>query len=74
MLLAFSSLSFLGFGVAPPQPDWGLMIAMSRGILAVAPWATLFPVAAITILVIGINLLANAMAATAGVEKSLTAI
>lgn len=74
MLLAFSSLSFLGFGVAPPQSDWGLMIAMSRGVLAVAPWATLFPVAAITILVIGINLLANAIAAMGGVEKTLTAI
>ena len=31
MLLGFSSLSFLGFGVSPPTPDWGLMISNARG-------------------------------------------
>jgi peptide/nickel transport system permease protein len=43
MLLAFSSLSFLGFGVAPPTPDWGLMIAKNREILSIQPWGTLGP-------------------------------
>jgi peptide/nickel transport system permease protein len=69
MLIAFSSLSFLGFGVVPPKPDWGLMIAMSRGVLVVAPWVMLFPVAAISIFVIGINLLANSLAKVVGVGR-----
>ncbi len=60
MLLSFSSLSFLGFGVTPPTPDWGLMIATNRSIMAVAPWATLWPLAALTSLIIGINLTADA--------------
>jgi len=44
MLLAFSSLSFLGFGVAPPAADWGLMISGSRSYMAIAPLAVLAPV------------------------------
>ena len=62
MLLAFSSLSFLGFGVAPPTPDWGLMISDSRGYLAIAPWTALAPVAALSSPIIGINLSADALA------------
>lgn len=69
MLLAFSSLSFLGFGVTPPEPDWGLMIAASRGWLAVAPWVMLFPVAALGILVTGITLMANALAKAVGLDR-----
>ena len=34
MLLTFSALSFLGFGVSPPTPDWGLMISDARGFVA----------------------------------------
>ena len=36
MLLGFSSLSFLGFGVSPPTPDWGLMISNARGLMSVS--------------------------------------
>lgn len=64
MLLSFSALSFLGFGVTPPTPDWGLMIAANREILALAPWATFFPIGAISSLIIGVNLLAGALAKT----------
>lgn len=69
MLLAFSSLSFLGFGVSPPTPDWGLMIADSRSFMAVAPWAGMAPVIALSSLIIGINLLADAMAKALGVDR-----
>lgn len=48
MLLAFSSLSFLGFGVSPPTPDWGLMIADARGFMSFAPWGVLGPVIALS--------------------------
>ncbi|MEZ4713384.1 MAG: ABC transporter permease [Caldilineaceae bacterium] len=69
MLLSFSALSFLGFGVTPPTPDWGLMIANSRDILALAPWATFFPIAAISTLIIGVNLLAGALAKAIGLDR-----
>lgn len=70
MLLAFSSLSFLGFGVSPPTPDWGLMVADSRTFMAIAPWAGLYPIIAISSLIIGINLTADALAKTLGVDRA----
>jgi len=70
MLLAFSSLSFLGFGATPPNPDWGLMIADARGFLVVAPLAGLAPVFALSTLIIGINLTADALAKTLGVDRA----
>ncbi len=70
MLLAFSSLSFLGFGVSPPTPDWGLMIADARGYMSFAPWGVLAPMAALSSLIIGINLTADALAKTLGVDRA----
>jgi ABC-type dipeptide/oligopeptide/nickel transport system permease component len=70
MLLAFSSLSFLGFGVTPPTPDWGLMIAENRRRLAFAPWASIFPMISLGTLVIGINLAADALAKAIGLDRS----
>ena len=69
MLLTFSSLSFLGFGIAPPTPDWGVMIANNREIMALAPWATFFPIAAISSLIIGANLLMAAVAKAIGLDR-----
>ncbi|WP_417606048.1 ABC transporter permease [Oceanimonas baumannii] len=70
MLLAFSSLSFLGFGVSPPTPDWGLMIADSRGFMSIAPWAVLSPIIALSSLIIAINLTSDALAKALGIDKS----
>jgi peptide/nickel transport system permease protein len=70
MLLAFSSLSFLGFGVAPPTPDWGLMIADARGFMSFAPWGVLGPVIALSSLIIGINLTADALAKALGLDRA----
>ena len=70
MLLAFSSLSFLGFGVSPPTPDWGLMIAQSRKALQFAPWTAIFPMIALGTLVIGINLAADAVAKALGLDRT----
>jgi peptide/nickel transport system permease protein len=70
MLLSFSSLSFLGFGVTPPTPDWGLMIAENRSRLAIAPWGSIFPMLALSTLVIGINLAADALAKAMGLDRS----
>jgi len=69
MLLSFSALSFLGFGVTPPTPDWGLMIADSRELLALAPWTAFFPILAISTLIIGVNLLAGALAKAIGLDR-----
>lgn len=66
MLLSFSALSFLGFGVRPPTPDWGLMIANGRDVLALAPWVTFFPLLALSSLIVGANLLVDALSKAMG--------
>jgi len=70
MLLAFSSLSFLGFGVTPPTPDWGLMISDSRSFMSIAPWVALPPIVALSSLIIGINLSADALAKALGIDRA----
>jgi peptide/nickel transport system permease protein len=69
MLLAFSSLSFLGFGASPPTPDWGLMIADARGFMSFAPWGVLAPVVFLSSLIIGINLTADSLAKALGIDR-----
>lgn len=54
-----SSLSFLGYGVAPPAADWGLMINENRAGLMIQPWAVLAPVAMIGLFALGTNLVAE---------------
>lgn len=49
------SLSFLGFGMRPPTPSWGGLIAEGRTQLAAAPWVTLCPVAALCLTIFAIN-------------------
>ncbi len=70
MLLGFTSLSFLGFGVPPPTPDWGFMIAKNREILAIQPWAVFGPVIMLSTLIIGINLFSDALAKAVGLDRS----
>jgi len=70
MLLAFSSLSFLGFGVSPPNPDWGLMISDARGFMSFAPVGVIAPVIALSTLIIGINLTADALAKALGLDRT----
>ena len=54
-----ASLGFLGVGVQPPSPNWGLMVKEARTYVSQIPWAMYFPVAAISLLVIGVNLMAD---------------
>jgi peptide/nickel transport system permease protein len=58
-ILIVSSLGFLGLGVQPPSPDWGLMIAQSRQFLSSSPWVALAPAGAVASLVVGVNLLTD---------------
>lgn len=73
MLLGFSSLSFLGFGVSPPTPDWGLMISNARGLMSFAHWAVLAPITCLSSLIIGINLSADAFAKALGIDRTTKA-
>ena len=73
MLLGFSSLSFLGFGVSQPTPDWGLMISNARGLMSFAYWAVLAPIFGLSSLIIGINLTADAFAKALGIDRSTKA-
>ncbi len=56
-----ASLGFLGVGVQPPSPDWGLMVKEGRANFTQTPWALYFPAAAIALLVISVNLLSDAL-------------
>lgn len=56
-----ASLGFLGAGVQPPNPDWGLMISEARTFVSLTPWALYFPAAAISLLVISVNLMADGL-------------
>ncbi|MFB6290209.1 MAG: ABC transporter permease [Candidatus Bipolaricaulia bacterium] len=64
-----ASLGFLGLGVQPPTPDWGLMISNSRSYLQVAPWLAIFPALAIASLVLGANFLAEGLEEVTGGEQ-----
>jgi peptide/nickel transport system permease protein len=58
-----ASLSFLGFGIQPPAPDWGLQVSEHYGVISGGFWWTVvFPSAAIATLVIGVNLIADGVA------------
>ncbi|KAG1443288.1 hypothetical protein G6F57_018144 [Rhizopus arrhizus] len=61
IILAESSLSFLGLGVAPPAPTWGNMLAGSRTYIGQAAWLAIFPGLAISLSLLGINLLGDAL-------------
>jgi peptide/nickel transport system permease protein len=56
-----ASLGFLGLGVQPPSPDWGLQINQARAFFAIAPWVLLFPACTIAALVIATNLMSDGL-------------
>jgi peptide/nickel transport system permease protein len=62
VILAEASLSFLGFGVPPPYPSWGLMLNGSgRVFMLRAPWMALWPGIAVSLAVFGFNMLGDAL-------------
>jgi len=56
-----ATLSFLGLGVQPPMSSWGTLLSDARDFLSKAPWLSLFPGIAITIAVLGFNLLGDGL-------------
>ena len=60
-ILLEAALSFLGLGVQPPLPSWGLMIAEGKDFLLFEPWLIMIPGAALLLLVLSINLLGDGL-------------
>jgi peptide/nickel transport system permease protein len=56
-----ASLGFLGLGVQPPSPDWGLMVNEARSWFDQAPWMLFFPAATIALLIVGVGFLSDGM-------------
>lgn len=54
-IIAAASLSFLGFGAAPPAAEWGTLIANGRNFLVTAPWVSLVPGLVVVLVVFSIN-------------------
>jgi peptide/nickel transport system permease protein len=61
LVIVESTLSFLGFGVPPPQPSWGGILAEGRQFMVVNPWLPLLPGVAILLTVLSINLVADGL-------------
>jgi peptide/nickel transport system permease protein len=60
-ILLEASLSFLGLGVPPPLPSWGLMIAEAKEYMFFSPWVIVTPGVTLFVLVLGINLLGDGL-------------
>ncbi|MFA1821976.1 ABC transporter permease [Virgibacillus oceani] len=60
-ILTEAALSFLGLGVQPPNPSWGVMLNESRAYMEIAPWLTVFPVVAIILTIFCFNLLGDSL-------------
>jgi peptide/nickel transport system permease protein len=60
-ILFAAGLGFLGLGARPPQPEWGLMLSRGRDFLATAPHVATFPGLAIVFVVVGFNLVGDAL-------------
>ncbi len=60
-ILAEAALSFLGLGTQPPEAAWGGMLSTARTYVDIDPWLTIFPGAAIMVVVLGFNLLGDGL-------------
>jgi peptide/nickel transport system permease protein len=59
ILLTAAGLGFIGFGAQPPTPEWGLMISEGRNYIPAQWWVSTFPGLAISMVVLGFNLLGD---------------
>jgi ABC-type dipeptide/oligopeptide/nickel transport system permease subunit len=60
-ILIESALSYLGVGVQPPLPSWGTTLNEGKEFLALAPWVSLFPGAAIVLAVLAFNIVGDGL-------------
>jgi peptide/nickel transport system permease protein len=68
-ILLEAALSFLGLGVPPPLPSWGLMIAEGKDYMFFSPWVIMVPGIALFVLVLGINLLGDGLRELLGAAR-----
>lgn len=61
LILAIAGLSFLGLGAQPPTPEWGAMLNEGRPFLQLAPQLMIYPGLAISLIVLGFNLLGDGL-------------
>jgi peptide/nickel transport system permease protein len=61
VILLESALSFLGFGIQPPQASWGNMLANAQSNITIAPWVAIFPGLCILIVSLSINYLGDGL-------------
>lgn len=61
LVLLESSLSYLGFGIQPPTPSWGTIVAEAQEYMTVAPWASLVPGVAIVVTVAAFNFVGDGL-------------
>ncbi|MEV6923713.1 ABC transporter permease [Dactylosporangium sp. NPDC051485] len=64
-ILALSTLSFLGFGAQPPNPEWGQLVAEGANFFYAAPWLVYAPAAVVVIVVLAVNRLSTYLDARA---------
>ncbi len=69
-ILTVSALSFLGLGISPPTPDWGLMVSEGVRQIYAAPWLVLLPGIFISTLVIGLNFATDGLANALGLDAA----
>ncbi len=69
-ILLEAALSFLGLGVPPPLPSWGLMIAEGKDYMFFSPWVIMVPGVALFVLVLGINLLGDGLRELLGAGRT----
>ena len=60
-ILTISSLSFMGMGIQPPQPEWGTMLYEGRDLIRTSPYLVVFPGLAIAVSVLSLNLLGDGL-------------
>ena len=60
-ILLEATLSFLGLGVQPPTPSWGLMVAEGKTYMFFKPWVIVIPGVALALLVLAINLVGDGL-------------
>ena len=60
-ILIISSLSFMGMGIQPPQPEWGTMLYEGRDLIRTSPYLVIFPGIAIALAVLSLNLLGDGL-------------
>ena len=60
-ILLESGLSFLGLGIVPPTPSWGLMIGDGRGYMLLNPWYVIWPSLVLAVTILSINVLGDSL-------------